>query len=72
MVSSDGAIGVLGVSAHIAQVYSLTWARACVQHNHANGSGVGFRVDSKHLQEAKACALIVCSSCNISQLPPMY
>jgi len=36
------------------------------QHTHANGSEVGFGVDSKHLQKVIASALIMCSSCNAS------
>jgi hypothetical protein len=39
---------------------------ACAQHNHANGGGVGFGVDSKHLWKAKVNVLIICSSCNVS------
>jgi hypothetical protein len=38
--------------------------------NHANGGGVGFGVNSKHLREARASALIMCSSCNASQCHP--
>jgi hypothetical protein len=49
MVLSDGVTGVLGASARIAQMYSPTWARACVQRNCVNGSGVGYGVNSKHL-----------------------
>jgi len=40
-----------------------------VEHDyamHADGGGVGFRVNSKHLQEVKASTLIVCSSYNVS------
>jgi hypothetical protein len=39
---------------------------ACLQHNHADGGGVGFGVDSKHLRKAKVNVLIICSSCNVS------
>jgi hypothetical protein len=39
---------------------------ARVWHNHDDGSGVGFKVDSKHLLEAKVNVLIMCSSCKIS------
>jgi hypothetical protein len=49
MVLSDGVVGVLGASARIAQMYCPTWARACAQHNHVNGSGVGYGINSKHL-----------------------
>jgi len=40
--------------------------------NCADEDGVGFGINSKDLQEIKANALIVCSSCNVSQFPPMY
>ncbi len=39
--------------ARLVQAYSFTWTRAHTQHNHVDGGGVGFGIDSKHLQEAK-------------------
>ncbi len=42
-----------------------------MRHNRVNGSEVGFGIDSKCLQEAKASVLMMCSSCNASQLPPI-
>jgi hypothetical protein len=72
MVSLDGVACVLEANAHIVWMYSLTWARAYVRCNHVDGGGVGSKVDSKHLWEAKMNALIVCSSYNVSKWPPMY
>ncbi len=40
--------------------------------NHVDGGGVGFRIDLKHLREAKASALIVCSLYDVFQLSRMY
>jgi hypothetical protein len=57
VVSSNGVIGVLGTNA---------------RHNCVYGGGVGFRVNSKHLQKVKMNVLIVCSFYNVSQSPPMY
>jgi len=42
MVLADGAIGVLGANGHTAQAYFPTWISTRVQHNCANGSGIGF------------------------------
>ncbi len=53
VVSSNGVIGVLGTSTHIAWTYSLAGARACAQHNCANRGGVGSNVNSKHLRKTK-------------------
>jgi hypothetical protein len=39
---------------------------AYVRCNHANGGGVGSKVNFKHLQEIKMNALIVCSPYNVS------
>jgi hypothetical protein len=72
MVLVERAVGVLGANAHIVQTYSPTWASAHVWNNHVNGSGVRSNAISKDLWEANACALIVCSSCNVSQSPTMY
>ncbi len=72
VVSLDGVASVFGANAHIAWTYSPTWAKACVRFNHADKGGVGSKNDSKHLQEVGVNALIVCSSYNASQLPPMY
>ncbi len=47
MVSSNGVIGVLEVSACIAQTYSPTWTRAPLWCNCAYRSGVGFGINSK-------------------------
>ncbi len=47
-------------------LFECTSLHACAQHNHADGGGVGFRVNSKHLQEAKTNVLIVCFSYNVS------
>ncbi len=77
MVSLDGVAGVLEARACTIQMYSLTCHGQGFVHNvillmEVGGSGVGSRIDSKHLRKAKVCALIMCSSCNVSQLPPMY
>jgi hypothetical protein len=72
MISLDGVVSVLGANMHIAQMYSPTWTSACARHNCVDGGGVGFGVDSKRLQKAKVSVLIVCSSCNVSLLQPMY
>jgi len=72
VVSLDGVASVFGANVCIAQTYSPTWTKACAQHNHANGGGVGSKNDSNNLQEIVVSALIVCSSYNASQLPPMY
>ncbi len=53
IVSLDGAAGVLGGNSCIVRLYSLTWAKVHVGHNHANGGEVGFQIDSKHLWEVK-------------------
>jgi hypothetical protein len=34
--------------------------------NHVDGGGVGFVIDSKHLQEAKVNVLIMCFFYNVS------
>jgi hypothetical protein len=62
MVSLNGVIGVFETNAHIIQMYSPTWTKAYAQHNHADGSGVGFGVDFKRLREVKVNVLFVCSS----------
>jgi len=49
VVLLHGAISVLGASARIAQMYSPTWTRAHALRNCANGGGVGFKINSKHL-----------------------
>jgi len=72
MALSNGALGVFGVNACNVQAYSPIWTRVCVWCNHVNGSGVGFVIKSKHLQKVKANVLIMCSSYNVSQSPPMY
>ncbi len=72
MVSTNVATWGLKANACTVRTYSPTWASACVQHNHANGGGVGFDANSKDLWEANACAIIVCSSYNVSQSPAMY
>jgi len=66
MVSSNGAICVFWVNAHITQVYSLTQARVHPWCNRVDGGGVGFGVNFKQLQEAKVNVLIMCSSSKIS------
>ncbi len=66
MVSLHGATCALKANACIAQAYSPTWTKAHAWRNHANGSGVGFEVNSKQLQESNMNVLIVCSSCNVS------
>jgi len=65
-------VGVFGTSAHIVRAYSPTWTRAYVWLNCVYEGGVGFGVNSKHMWETKINVLIVCSSCNVSQSPPMY
>jgi hypothetical protein len=64
LVSLDGTTCVLKVNARIAQMHSPTWARAHVWHNCGDGSGVGSKVDSKCLWEARTSALIMYSSYN--------
>jgi hypothetical protein len=66
MVSTDGAAWVLWANVHIVQAYSPTWANARARCNCANGSGVGSGAITKDLWKANACALIVCSPCNVS------
>jgi hypothetical protein len=62
MVSLDGATCVLEASAHTTQTNSFTWAKTHAHHNHVDGGGVGFGVNSKHLQvQVKANVLIMCS-----------
>jgi hypothetical protein len=39
---------------------------ACAQHNHVDGDGVGFGINSKHLRKAKTSVLIVYYFCNVS------
>ncbi len=53
-------------------IYSLTWAHAYAWCNRVDGGGVGFGVIFEDLWEANACALIVCSFCNVSQFVTMY
>jgi len=65
-------VGVFRTNACIVWTYFLTWTRVYVWLNCADEDGVGFGINSKDLQEIKANALIVCSSCNVSQFPPMY
>jgi hypothetical protein len=72
MVSLDGVASVFGANAHTIRTYSFTWAKVYVRHNHVDGGGVGSGVDSKRLWEVRINVLIMCSSCNASQLPPMY
>jgi len=47
MVSSNGAICVFWVNAHITQVYSLTQAKVHPWCNRVDGGGVGFGVNFK-------------------------
>jgi hypothetical protein len=72
MISIYGVVGVLGVSARIVQTYSPTWASAHVWRNRVDGRGVGFGAIFEDIREANTCALIVCSSCNVSQFLAMY
>ncbi len=69
MVSSNGVTCVFGISACIVRMYSLTWAKAYVWCNSADGGGVGFRINSKRLRKTKTIALIMCLSCNVSKSP---
>lgn len=58
---------MLRANAHTIQTYSPTWTSACAWHNLAHGSGIEFGAIFEDLWEANACAIIVCSSCNVSQ-----
>ncbi len=66
MVSIDGATRMLGANAHIVRTYSPTWTSACAWCNHVDGSGVRSNAFFEDFWEANTCALIICSSCNVS------
>jgi hypothetical protein len=70
MVLADGSVRVLTSNACTTQTYSPTWANARAQHNCVDG--IGFGAIFEDFWEANAYALIVCSSCNVSQSPTMY
>ncbi len=52
--------------------HSPTWTMVYPWCNHADGGGVGFKINSKCLWEAKTNVVIMCSFYNASQLPCMY
>jgi hypothetical protein len=54
------------------QAYSSTWASAHVRHNRVDGGGIGFGAIFEDIWEINDCALIICSSCNVSQSFTMY
>jgi hypothetical protein len=71
-VLADGVVKVLGANVCTVRTYSLTWVSACAWRNYANGGGIRSGAIVEDLWEANACALIVYSSYNVSQSPPMY
>jgi hypothetical protein len=72
MVLVDATAWVLKANVCTTWVYFPTWTSSRAQNNHANGGGVGSSAISENLWEANACALIVCSSYNVSQSLAMY
>jgi hypothetical protein len=72
MVLADGAERMLKVNAHIVRAYSPTWTSAHAWQNRVNGGGVRSSAIFKDLWEVNTYALIVCSSCNVSQSLAMY
>jgi hypothetical protein len=65
MVSTDGAIRMLGPMHTLLEHIPLHETSACAWCNHANGGGIRFGAFFENLWEANACALIVCSFCNV-------